>query len=67
MSHPDAPALHTWRVATSTDGRWGPLSRGIRGAWRLGGGCTVSLRLETRCPLHSPSRYQTEKLPLLDG
>ena len=66
-SHPDAPALHTWRVAASTDGRWGPLSRGIHGAWRPGGGCTVSLRLKTCCPLHTPSRDQTEKLPLLEG
>lgn len=45
----------------------GTLSRGICGAWRAGGGCTVSLRLETRCPLHTPSRDQTEKLPLLEG
>lgn len=30
-SHPDAPALHTWRVAASTDSRWGPSAGGSVG------------------------------------
>lgn len=66
-SHPDAPALHTWRVAASTDSRWGALSRGDLWGLEEPGGCIVSPQARTRCPLHTPSRDWTEKLPRLEG